>query len=1494
MKTNLNGLQRYASRGTLVALLAVLAIFVFAGAANAGAQTSIIVSQNTTYGGFPGGGAFSGEDPAGGSMAVNSLGVVVAGDTYGANVVEFAPPAYAATVISPASSSGNVGAVAIDSSNFLYFADQYNTNILKVPMNANGTYTITVNTEDSGASALPACLGDTKGDASVPECLISNPGTALGAFGVSSMTFSSSGALFFATDDQGDTGGVGPAYTIYECNALCLYGTTAPVLIYAETVTASGLVATQGQYYIGGLALDTFGNLFFTDSAETNGSLASAQSNLNELPVVTKAINATLFAAAPIPILTMTNPSPGNYNNAIDAVATDTSGHLYVSVIYSGIYGLVDNGSLNGSSTGAATASSSSLYGIANQDQAKLLASDKNGNFWVLGNGGSNGLLYFVYTGPVKFPGAETAGTAENISALVADNTEACTPTLTFTSPDSTFTGVITTGGTCSNMFGVAAGSFTPVTLTYTPTAAGFVASTLTVNDTTSSASSAPQIVSSSGAAITFSQATYGAKLPSGGAFGGDSPGGHTGAINSKSVLVIGTSYGNQISMYTLVNGVTTLFGGTAGNGVAGPMSGGGGVAIDSKDNLYISGEYGTTIYKVPVNSDGSYGPWTGDSNSNPLNSAGNPPVTCLGTSADATAGICSINLGAGNYNFGMAGMTIDGNGNLFFTSGSNASSGTGTYAPDTVFECNTTCLYGASAGNIVALYAEPTAAAASPQLITGSIALDSSDNVYFTDTDNAAISSEYSIYSDVYELPVDSSNADGYANNPTLLATLAPICGSLSGCTYSTAINTVSVDANGDVFFGAPNDGSGHIGGTYELVNSSGTLSSVPLAVSADPPKTIVPDGKGNFYFVQYNGGDDTGYLTLGSAAVTGIAQPSAPASVSNVWAVDNGTRCESGLGNLSFTAVDTDFSAAAGNTCSTMPLGGGISFPVTVTFTPSPSATGTVSTTLTASNSSSGDTGTASVTGLAATGQPITDFAGITSPVTYGSGPYTLSATGGASGNPVVFSVDPSSTAGVAAVSGTNGTTLTITGTGALYIDANQAGTTTGSPIYAAGYLQVPITVDPGTQTIVYNGPASVPYSATALNLGANTTGGAGDQPVTFTFVSGPAGTSVTTAGLLTIGGTGAVVIDANQAASSNGDYAAATQLEIDLTVTQASQTITISAAPTNPVYPATSTITATSSNPSGQAVTLAVTTGGTIATLSGTTLTPTGTAFGAVVVTANQAASTDGNYVAAAPQTVTVTFASAGTVATPVISPAAGTLYVGTSNTVTITDATASSTIYYTTDGTNPLTSATAAKYPAGGIVLAASANPVTVTAAATLLGDTPSATAATTYTVSAIPPNYTVSSSATSVTVTSGQSATVTLTFTGVGGFNSPITFSCSDQPQNVICTFSPSSVTPSAGTPVVTTKLTIAESNTASLQHGTNPFLPAGATLAIAFCFLGWKKRRALLLTLVLVAGVIGVTQLTGCSSSSPTTSVMIVSASGGGINQSVLISVTAK
>ena len=57
-------------------------------------------------------------------------------------------------------------------------------------------------------------------------------------------------------------------------------------------------------------------------------------------------------------------------------------------------------------------------------------------------------------------------------------------------------------------------------------------------------------------------------------------------------------------------------------------------------------------------------------------------------------------------------------------------------------------------------------------------------------------------------------------------------------------------------------------------------------------------------------------------------------------------------------------------------------------------------------------------------------------------GGPPTTLSATGGGSGNPVTFSVDPSSGSEVCSLSGPDGATVSYTATGTCVIDANQAG--------------------------------------------------------------------------------------------------------------------------------------------------------------------------------------------------------------------------------------------------------------------------------------------------------------------------------------------------------------------------------------------------------------------------------------------------------------------
>src|SRR6202041_3877384 len=83
--------------------------------------------------------------------------------------------------------------------------------------------------------------------------------------------------------------------------------------------------------------------------------------------------------------------------------------------------------------------------------------------------------------------------------------------------------------------------------------------------------------------------------------------------------------------------------------------------------------------------------------------------------------------------------------------------------------------------------------------------------------------------------------------------------------------------------------------------------------------------------------------------------------------------------------------------------------------------------------------------------------------SPVAYGVPPITLSATGGASGNPVTFSITSGS--GFGSLSGANNSILTITGAGTITIAANQAGNTDYS---AATEVTASIVVAHLSQTI------------------------------------------------------------------------------------------------------------------------------------------------------------------------------------------------------------------------------------------------------------------------------------------------------------------------------------------------------------------------------------------------------------------------------------------
>jgi hypothetical protein len=195
-----------------------------------------------------------------------------------------------------------------------------------------------------------------------------------------------------------------------------------------------------------------------------------------------------------------------------------------------------------------------------------------------------------------------------------------------------------------------------------------------------------------------------------------------------------------------------------------------------------------------------------------------------------------------------------------------------------------------------------------------------------------------------------------------------------------------------------------------------------------------------------------------------------------------------------------------------------------------------------------------------LALLPQAITFTDSLPASATYSVGlSYTISATGGASGNPVTFGASGPATL--------IGSTLAITGTGTVTITANQAA---GGNYAAAAQATQSISISKATQTISFTAPASpLTYGVASITLSA--TGGASDNAVVFNVVTGPGRIS---GDKLKITGAGTVVVAANQA--GNEDYAAATQVTRSITVFPAQLTVTANGASrsygaANPVFTA-----------------------------------------------------------------------------------------------------------------------------------------------------------------------------------------------------------------------------------------------------------------------------------------------------------------------------------
>ena len=233
-------------------------------------------------------------------------------------------------------------------------------------------------------------------------------------------------------------------------------------------------------------------------------------------------------------------------------------------------------------------------------------------------------------------------------------------------------------------------------------------------------------------------------------------------------------------------------------------------------------------------------------------------------------------------------------------------------------------------------------------------------------------------------------------------------------------------------------------------------------------------------------------------------------------------------------------------------------------------------------------------------------------------GGSTYNVTANGGASGNPVVFTIDASASS----ICSIAGGTVSFTAVGTCVIDANQAGNANYLP---APQAQQSFGVVMGDQTITFTSTApAATVGGSTYNVTATATSG-----LTVTFSIDATATSVcsiSSGNVVSFIAVGTCVIDADQAGDTN--WNPAPQAQQSFAVGQGSQTISFtSTAPTNAkVGGSTYTVTATAT--SGLPVTFSLDATSTGCSIAGNVV--SFTAVGTCKIDANQGG--NANYTAA----------------------------------------------------------------------------------------------------------------------------------------------------------------------------------------------------------------------------------------------------------------------
>ncbi|MGB6688895.1 MAG: MBG domain-containing protein [Terracidiphilus sp.] len=1080
------------------------------------------MSQTTDLGPFSGS-TVSSSNPVGGNMAVTPDGDAILSTTTGGTILLYNSRTGKQTVL--AKPSGQTGAVATNGN--LFIALNYGGGaVVTLPLGTPFT-NLSFNT--------PSC------NESAGECVMTTV-TAGANFPIVSMAFDAQGDLFYAIQADSvlaSTSGISYPNSIWECNTSCLLddGGPASVMIYQEPAPTTFL-GSPFQLTLGGLAIDPWGNIFFTDGFVDGTGDANKgniyQTFLKELPLV-----SGKYATTPTTLVTNDqSAAPGPSVDAITSVNVDASGTVYFSDLENGIAAIPNNGTALTESGAASTMYLVSLQGF------KEFALGLDGA--ILGSAHSNAdnsdaeMLTYVNSARAT---ASPVGVKATSNLAVVDNLADCTtpPAINITTSQNgaasnEFSAAVS--GSCSNTF--TGGSQYAVSLQFDPADVGERLAVLTATDTTNASSvtstvsgvgQGPLVALDPGVTTSYSTYTTGFTAP------------NTVSVDAAGDLAIADPRAGKV--YEIVHGTSTL---TPVGNFEVPY----GAAFDANGNLFVSDGEANEIEEIPnVNETlNTAGQTTIVANtvlfgSKPLDTPG-----CLAFGPDGLLYISDTNNSrVVSYNLTTGatadraeaslprGIAVDASGTLYVADQLNA------------FEINGG--FGASYGWFVA----GSGANAFPEGISipWGVAVDASGSVFVSDA----------VSGNIVRVP----NVGGTLQTANAI-TVATYPDGVYGIALDSAGNLYAVDENAatvyavqrtaaSVNFGSVDDNSSVASPIY--VENAGNM-----ALTFGSPLVTAPS---NSNFKLGVGGCTGTSLAVGVAC--GLSADFAPANATPAGVLtatstlsSNALNAPSATLSFSGTAV---FESPKSQTISFTP-------PATVAFTTTPitlSATatsglpvtialvsgpatlsgnkltltglGTVELTANQAGNSSYLAAPAVRATIAVTkgAQSITGFKPPAN-VAFGVGPITLSAKA-TSGLPVTFGL----TSGPATL---HKDVLTIMRIGKVKVAANQSG---NANYDAAAQVVATITVSKGSQTISFKPPATASYGET-IKLTAKATS---NLPVKFSLISGPA---KLVGDELTITGAGAVKVGANQAGNADFDEAP----EVIKKITAGSATLVVKA--------------------------------------------------------------------------------------------------------------------------------------------------------------------------------------------------------------------------------------------------------------------------------------------------------------------------------------------